>query len=106
MIGFSKSGASKIYSLPGTHMKDGIQFVITDNKIPVFGGYFWNDYSSYGSDWNCISYTHKVEFEKPREFLEHCIYKGKGMGYWKENRINFNQYPEFTKALRESGKLK
>lgn len=104
-IKFSESAVEKILSLKAS-MREGIQFVVTDNKKPVFGGYFWNSFSSFGSDWNCISFVHDIKERPEKEKFNHILYKGNGMGFWLDNHIDLNKYPQFLRALEETQKIK
>jgi len=104
-IKFTESAAVKISFLRAS-MREGTQFVITNNKKPVFGGYFWNTFSSFGSDWNCISYVHNLKDHPEKEQYNHILYKGNGMGFWLNNQVDLNKYLKFLHALEESNKLK
>ena len=90
-IKFTVSAAKKIASLSGK-MTEGHQFVVTDNKRPVFGGYFWSVFSSYGTDWNTILHVHKIEGAKPNKKGNYQIFEGKGMGDFRNDPINFRSY--------------
>ena len=46
IISFKKSAGRKIGSLKGK-MLEGHQFVVTENGVPIFGGYFWSIFSSF-----------------------------------------------------------
>ncbi|MEN2399120.1 hypothetical protein GKZ90_0004995 [Flavobacterium sp. MC2016-06] len=95
---FSESAIKKIKKLKAP-MQNGIQFVICDNKKPLFSGYFWNSYSSYGSTWNCIEYNNI----KINEELK--IYKGNGIDATKRISINFADSKELIDAFRATNRL-
>lgn len=97
---FSESGYKKIKAIK-PDMIHGVQFVICNNKKPIFTGYFWNKYSSYVSTWNCLEYDH---FDKKAgNQLE--IYKGNGIDKIHKSKIDFNQYKDFVNAFKESNRL-
>lgn len=104
-ISFTKSAEIKIGSLSGK-MREGIQFVITDNNIPIFGGHFWNTYSSYRSNWNSILYTPNILNKESNNDLDYSLIYGMGMTSNLDNPINFKKYPELIKALKETNRLK
>lgn len=100
-IELSAEGFNKIVEL-NSSMKHGIKFAICNNKEPLFTGYFWSSYSSYGSTWNCIEYKHTEKASKP---VKLNIYKGNGMNPTKREKIDFKQYPKLLKSIREAGKI-
>ena len=97
-IELSTSGATKIMNLKPS-MKNGIQFVICDNKKPLLTGYFWSSYSSYGSTWNCI------EFDQTSVNKKLNLYKGNGIDVTKRTHIDFNNFKEFVKVFKQTNKL-
>ncbi|MPT33558.1 MAG: hypothetical protein E2604_00350 [Flavobacterium sp.] len=100
-IKLSAESANKIIALKPS-MKDGIQFVITDNKNPVMTGYFWSSYSSYGSTWNNIEYDHTKKVDKPI-FLR--MYKGHGINAAKREAIPFSDFKDLVNAFSQSDRL-
>lgn len=100
-IKLSAEAANKIIALKPS-MKDGIQFVITDNKNPVMTGYFWSSYSSYGSTWNNIEYDHTKKVDKPI-FLR--MYKGHGINAAKRETIPFSDFKDLVNAFSQSDRL-
>ena len=100
IIAFKKSVGKKIGSLKGK-MLEGHQFVITENGVPIFGGYFWSIYSSFKSNWNTIFHTHQILNHKPKEDTAYSILKGNGMNIL-DTKINFNKYPKLIDALRKN----
>lgn len=101
---FTEKASRKIGLLAGK-MNEGHQFIITDNRKPIFGGYFWSIYSSYGTNWNVISFRHKIQNQPPKKELEYFILEGQGMSRL-ENYINFNNYPQLIEAFEKTNRLK
>lgn len=102
---FTEKASRKIGSLPGK-LNEGHQFIITDNGKPIFGGYFWSIFSSYGTNWNTILFTHKLLNQPPKKELEYLMFEGKGMGFGLDNHINFNYYPQLIEAFEKTNRLK
>lgn len=100
-IKLSANAINKIVSLKPS-MKEGIKFVICNNKKPLFTGYFWSSFSSYGSMWNSIEYNHTEIASQPTKLN---IYKGNGIDASKREKINFANYKELVQMLTESGKM-
>jgi hypothetical protein len=100
-IEFSESAKKKLSKLKG-HTKEGIQFVITDNKKPVMSGYLWNEFSSNYSNWNCISYCVRYKEDNHPNFL----YRGIGRENLLGHPIDFKNYKELIKAFVESNRIK
>ncbi len=100
-IKLSANAINKIISLKPS-MKEGIQFVICKNKKPLFTGYFWSSFSSYGSTWNCIEYDHTLKTEKP---VVLNMYRGNGIDALKRQKIDFNKYHEILNVLSEDEKI-
>lgn len=101
-INLSKSGVDKIIKLQ-PNMKHGIPFAICVNRVPVFTGYFWSTFSSYGSTWNCIQYNHTEVVQSPTDLL---LYKGNGLNASRREKIKFSDYPELIHSLAENQKIK
>ncbi|MBS4040140.1 MAG: hypothetical protein KGZ81_06025 [Flavobacteriales bacterium] len=101
IIKLSAKGYNRILELRPS-MKHGIKFAICRNKEPLFTGYFWSSYSSYGSTWNCIEYKHTEKASKP---IKLNIYKGNGMNPINREKINFNHYPMLLKSIQQVGKI-
>jgi hypothetical protein len=104
VIKFKKSAEKKIGSLKG-EMIEGHQFVITENGVPIFGGYFWSIFSSYKSSWNTILHVHKILNKEPKEDSEFPIIKENGMNK-PDTKIDFKKYPKLIEALKKSNKIK
>lgn len=104
VIVFTKSAGRKIGSLDGK-MTEGYQFVITENKTPIFSGYFWSIFSSYSPSWNTILHVHKIKDKEPKEDTEYPIFKGNGMNK-PETKIDFKKYSKLIHALKKSNRLK
>lgn len=100
-IELSAEGVNKIIEL-NSSMKHGIKFAICNNKEPLFTGYFWSSYSSYGSTWNCIEYKHT---EKVSKSVKLNIYKGNGINPTKREKIDFKKHPNFLKSIQGAGKI-
>lgn len=100
-IQFSGTVLEKILKIkPNT--KTGVQFVICLNKKPIFTGYFWSKYSSYGSTWNCFEYDQRAS-EKEKYFFK--IYKGNGINPNKRTNVNFNDSMELIQAFKKTNRL-
>lgn len=56
----SKSGQQKIRQLENIPLDRGIPFAITVDRVPVYGGYFWNIVSSFSCDW-IVATGHPME---------------------------------------------
>jgi hypothetical protein len=104
IIAFKKSAGRKIGSLKGK-MIEGHQFVVTENGVPIFGGYFWSFFSSYKSNWNTILHVHKILNKEPKEDTEYPILKENGMNK-PDTKIDFKKYPKLIEALRKSNRIK
>lgn len=104
VIKFKKSAERKIGSLKGK-MIEGHQFVITENGVPIFGGYFWSFFSSYKSNWNTILHVHKILNKEPKEDTEFPILKANGMNK-PDTKIDFKKYPKLIEALKKSNRIK
>lgn len=100
-IELSSDAINKIVAL-NPSMKHGIKFAICQNKEPIFTGYFWSSFSSYGSNWNCIEYKHTEKATKP---LKLNIYKGNGIDATKREKIDFRNYPKLLQYFQDSGKV-
>jgi len=100
-IELSAEAINKIVNLRPS-MKHGIKFAICKNKEPLFTGYFWSSFSSYGSNWNCIEYNHNKKVTAP---VKLNIYKGNGLNPSKREKIDFKLYPELLSNVIESGKI-
>lgn len=100
-IELSAEAINKIVALHPS-MKHGIKFAICQNKEPIFTGYFWSNFSSYGSNWHCIEYKHTEKATKP---LKLNIYKGNGIDATKREKINFSNYPKLLRYFQDSGKV-
>lgn len=99
-IYLTDSGLKKIKELE-PNMIHGTQFVICNNKKPVFTGYFWSKYSSYMSTWNCIEYDHlDTKNNKKLKF-----FKGSGTNLPIKNKINFGEYKNFIEAFKKTNRL-
>ncbi|SCZ01242.1 hypothetical protein [Flavobacterium caeni] len=97
----SKSACEKISQLPGFH-REGLQFVITDNRIPIFSGYFWSTFSSYGSHWYCLSYKPKQE-NCNEQFFD--LTKADGMKSPMGTRVNFRNFNKMVESFKYSNRL-
>lgn len=95
---FSETAIKKIKDLKAP-MQNGIQFVICDNKKPLFTGYFWNSYSSYGSTWNCIEYNNMNIKDELK------IYKGNGIDATKRTSVDFEKSKELIEAFKATNRL-
>ncbi len=104
IIAFKKSAGRKIGSLKGK-MTEGHQFVVTENGIPIFGGYFWSTFSSYKNNWNTILHVHQIINHKPKEDTEYPIFKGNGMNK-PDTKIDFKKYPKLIEALKKTKRIK
>jgi hypothetical protein len=51
----SKSGQDKLRELKAIPLCCGQRFVISVNRQPIYGGYFWNSFSSFGCAWLTIT---------------------------------------------------
>lgn len=100
-IELSTEAINKIINLRPS-MKHGIKFAICKNKEPLFTGYFWSSFSSYGSTWNCIEYNHNKKVTSP---VKLNIYKGNGLNASKREKIDFKIYPELLLNVIHSGKI-
>ncbi len=100
-IKLSANAINKIVSLKPS-MKEGIKFAICKNKRPLFTGYFWSSFSSYGSMWNSIEYNHIEKASQPAKLN---IYKGNGIDASKREKINFANYKELVQILKESDRI-
>lgn len=100
-IELSADAINKIIAL-NPSMKHGIKFAICQNKEPIFTGYFWSSFSSYGSNWNCIEYKHTEKATKP---LKLNIYKGNGIDAAKREKIDFSNYPKLLRYFQDSSKV-
>jgi len=100
-IKLSENAVNKIVDL-NPSMKYGVKFVICKDKEPLLTGYFWSSFSSYGSKWNCIEYDHTKKVSEPVELI---MYKGNGLNYANNEKINFSNYSELIKTLEEAKKL-
>lgn len=101
-IKLSATAINKIVSLEPS-MKFGIPFAIFIDKEPVFSGYFWSSYSSYGSSWNCIEYNH-TENVTDSKCLD--IYKGNGIDALKREKVIYKNYPKLINSFKNSHRLK
>lgn len=100
-IHLTSLGFKKIKDLK-PDMIHGIQFVVCNNKKPVFTGYFWSKYSSYTSTWNCIEYNHLDTIDNnPLK-----LFKGDGTNQPIKGKIHFKKYKNFIEAFKNSKRLK
>ncbi|OYQ47948.1 hypothetical protein [Flavobacterium aurantiibacter] len=83
-------------------MKEGIKFAICQNKKPLFTGYFWSSFSSYGSNWNSIEYNHTKKVSVPTNLK---IFKGNGIDASKRKKISFANYKELVQILKQSERI-
>ncbi|HRE78939.1 MAG TPA: hypothetical protein PLL09_14065 [Flavobacterium sp.] len=104
IIVFKKSAGRKIGSLKGK-MTEGHQFVITENGIPIFGGYFWSIFSSYKNNWNTILHVHQIKSHEPKEDSEYPIFIENGMNE-PDSKIDFKKHPKLIEALKKSNKIR
>ncbi|WP_031525760.1 hypothetical protein [Dyadobacter crusticola] len=54
LLRLNKTGIEKIRKLTNVQISRGRPFAICINRKPVFGGYFWQSFSSYSCDWIVI----------------------------------------------------
>lgn len=100
-IVFTESAKKLLSSFKG-HTREGIQFVMTDNRKPIISGYFWNDFSSSWSNWNCISYC--ILYKEKNHINK--MYKGIGNKNLEGKSIDFSNYEAVIKAFTESNRIK
>jgi len=94
IITLNKSGVDKITNLK-PDMINGVQFVICNNKKPVFSGYFWSKYSSFKSSWYCIEYDHLDKISNTYK-----IYKSFGMNGNENKKIKFTEHEILLKSVK------
>nr|WP_317632025.1 hypothetical protein [uncultured Flavobacterium sp.] len=105
-IKFSNNGARKIFDI-NPNFRNGEQFVITINKVPVLNGYFYNPYSSNGSIWNTIQYDDFKKIKNSKlKYYEFSFFIGDGTSNkLGRSNIDFDKYPILIKTLRDTDRL-
>lgn len=74
----------------------GQRFVLTVNRTPIYGGYFWNVFSSFGCTWIAILTSHSKKLQ---------IERGVPYDYFDTNQIDPRGDIKLLTAFKATGRL-